>query len=62
MWVDQCLKRSIQAKRVFNADLLSEAHCDPDPGLGDGEARGFPRIVELHALVLLTIINDYHYH
>lgn len=32
MWVDQCLKRSVQAKRVFNSDLLSEAHCDPSPG------------------------------
>lgn len=32
IWVDQCLKRFVQAKRVFNAKLLSEAHCDPSPG------------------------------
>lgn len=33
IWVDQCLKRFVQAKRVFNAKLLSEAHCDPSPGV-----------------------------
>jgi len=35
IWVDQCLKRFVQAKRVFNAKLLSEAHCDPSPGWQD---------------------------
>ena len=32
MWVDQCLKRFVQAERHLEPKLLMEAHCDPDPG------------------------------
>ena len=32
LWVDQCLKRFVHAERIFEKDLLLEAHCDPPEG------------------------------
>lgn len=32
MWVDQCLQRFVHSHRVFDANLLEEAHCAPAKG------------------------------
>eukprot|EP00913_Durusdinium_trenchii_P032402 g30338.t1 len=45
MWVDQCLKRFVKARRLFEKNLLLEDHCDPPKGWKDCSD---PRRVAFH--------------
>lgn len=51
MWVDQCLKRFVKARRLFEKNLLLEDHCDPPKGWKDCSD---PRRVAFHPFKTVT--------